>query len=206
MKKFLFLCTFLSVFLLLPLAASAIPALGVQTDALAIPDGYAVNNGDEIMIWAESKDVDVYLLTTAYGAGFSFTPEGESAIGFSQAYQPETWDPNIISFFSDETPYWGINVTDYLHTIAPDAIYLVNNSAFDDDWFSVSGTITLSGDWGEGEWLFVVADYDGNDVIGGGEFSPPTTSATSVPEPATMFLLGTGLIGLVGLSRVRMKK
>ncbi len=80
----------------------------------------------------------------------------------------------------------------------------------------------LTGTFGDGvvlptgEWLFLVADLGGNfDLLsgalgpnGGGTdfiFSPKTTS-TTVPEPATMLLLGSGLLGLAGFRKKIFKK
>ena len=80
----------------------------------------------------------------------------------------------------------------------------------------------LTGTFGDGvvlptgEWLFLVADLGGNfDLLsgalgpnGGGTdfiFSPKTTS-TTVPEPATMLLLGSGLLGLAGFRKKLFKK
>jgi hypothetical protein len=83
----------------------------------------------------------------------------------------------------------------------------------------------LTGTFGDGvvlpagEWLFLVALLDDelalaeltNGAIGpngGGTqfiFSPKTTS-TTVPEPATMLLLGSGLLGLAGFRKKIFKK
>lgn len=45
-----------------------------------------------------------------------------------------------------------------------------------------------------------------NDINGGSLFLAGGGNGTSVPEPKTLFLLGGGLLGLVGYGRKRMKK
>ncbi len=70
---------------------------------------------------------------------------------------------------------------------------------------SEEGPFTLSYDFADGGLELDGGFYVGyspwcaNDVIGGG------TTTSPVPEPATMLLFGTGLAGLAGLRRKKMK-
>jgi len=52
-----------------------------------------------------------------------------------------------------------------------------------------------------GDWMYAV--LEGNSIDA---FSPKTTSSHATPEPATMLLLGSGLLGFGVFGRKRLKK
>lgn len=72
------------------------------------------------------------------------------------------------------------------------------NIGLNDAWWNGDDETTLGFHW---------AVTCANDVIEGAyTYTPPGGGDNPVPEPATMFLVGTGLVGLAGLQRKMRKK
>lgn len=90
------------------------------------------------------------------------------------------------------------------------------NSPFEPSpFYAFDVQLYYSGIIASGQYFFAIADTDGGGPSGNGNtspnydpFSPKTTSATGapVPEPGTLMLLGSGLIGLAGFGRKRLRK
>lgn len=75
----------------------------------------------------------------------------------------------------------------------------------------ITGGFTYKNSYDQTWWLMHQGSLnggssDGDDVWFEANFSAPGAGATPVPEPGTMVLLGSGLMGLVGYGRKRLKK
>ncbi len=184
-------------------------------------------SGSHLIVFTNWLDTPIYLMwtenietannPTINGVGGT-APEGD--IGKIDGYRPADYYYVSLGSVSDAwTPLPG-PTDDPAGPFTPDKKFTPQSGggSTEPDFYALAVDLVYTGSIAAGDYFFAIADTDGGGPSGNGNlspnydpFSPKTTSATGgnppvVPEPGTLLLLGSGLIGLAGWGRKRMLK
>lgn len=235
MKKLLMLPALTIILLMMVATAQAVPSLGVATDVAYVGStgqtgltdyqAYFVNTfipGTDaqhgFVIGPSGSDLTVFTNLTGYNIYLLWTSTLQSANNPSiTGYATNHY--GAVGQFNGYIPadYYGVFLGPVV-TSGPGQWDLLPTDPFNPaPFYAFSVQLNYSGDIASGQYFFAIADTDGAGPSGNGRtspnydpFSPETTSATGtpppVPEPGTFLLLGSGLIGLAGWGRKKIRK
>jgi hypothetical protein len=195
-SKFL-MCIIFTVFLLAGMISSA--------NALPLGPGDAILDENDINpldpSYSENPNADDIASYFGYSNGYSYyksevdggAESGNFASSYTTTYDPPS-DPEDATISWDGLPKPHISAADPLWLVVKDG------AAHDPIWYVLD--ISVPGIW-DGKEDIVLTGFWPN---GGAISHLEIVGTTPVPEPATMLLVGVGLIGIAGLGRKKFVK